>query len=155
MSQFAHCRCLFLSTFVAVGNQEISCASKELATLDPPSGFSCGSYLQNFIAQNGGYLANADATSGCQYCSFRTTNAWLQTSFNIRYSHRWRNVGIFCAFILFNVSVGHLYRRRPLTHPQTVAVYGLTYIRMHFSSILGSIRGFFASRKAARNVKDT
>jgi len=121
----------------AVGNQEISCAPKEYVSLNPPAGFSCGSYLQSFIAQDGGYLTNADATSGCQYCSFRTTNAWLQTRFNIRYSHHWRNVGIFCAFILFN----------------TAAVYGLTYIRMHFASILGSIRDFFAARKAARSTK--
>ena len=40
-----------------------------------------------------------------------------------------------------------------LKQPQTAAVYGLTYIRMHFSGILGSIRNFIASRKATRKAK--
>lgn len=146
---------LLPNNLVAVGNQEISCAAKEFVSLEPPSGLSCGSYLQSFITQNGGYLINADATSACQYCVFRTTNEWLLTRFNIRYSHRWRDVGIFCVFILFNVSFSYSWSLYLLRHLQTAAVYGLTYLRMHFSGILESIYNFFTSRKATHKTKHT
>jgi hypothetical protein len=52
----------------------------------------------------GGYIANPDATTGCNFCAFRTADQFLALQFNIEYDHRWRNVGIFCAFIVFNVS---------------------------------------------------
>ena len=47
---------------------------------------------------------NPDATSSCQFCAFRTTDQFLALSFNIRYSHHWRNAGIFLGFTVLNVS---------------------------------------------------
>ena len=73
--------------------------------IPPPSGYTCASYLDPFIASAGGYIQNPDAASGCLYCSDSTADAWLYRSFNIQYVHRWRNVGLFCAFIVFNVRV--------------------------------------------------
>lgn len=64
--------------------------------------------MQNYITNAGGYLTNPDATSGCQFCSVRTTDQFLGPSFNIVYSHHWRNLGFLMAFILFNVSVPHI-----------------------------------------------
>jgi ATP-binding cassette, subfamily G (WHITE), member 2, SNQ2 len=87
----------------AVGKQNITCTPVELVTLEPPAGQSCGNYMQNYISRVGGYLTNPDATSGCLFCSDRTTDQYLLPSFNIEYSHRWRNVGIEAAFITFNV----------------------------------------------------
>ena len=55
------------------------------------------------MSRAGGYLTNPDATTACQFCSFRTTDEFLDLSFNIKYSNRWRDVGIFIAFIAFNV----------------------------------------------------
>jgi len=89
----------------AIGHHEINCAAKEFVSLEPPSGSSCGAYLQTFIDNFGGYLTNPDATSACQFCSSRTTDQFIGSVFNIFYSHRWRNAGIFCAYILFNTTV--------------------------------------------------
>lgn len=87
----------------AIGNQEITCAPQELATVVPPSGQTCSQYMQNFIDIAGGYLQNPDASSDCLYCSARTTNELLLRNFNIEYSHRWRNVGIILGVTVFNV----------------------------------------------------
>jgi len=86
----------------ALGRRNITCSPVELVTVEPPSGMSCGQYLGPFISSAGGYLTNSDATSACEYCSFSTTDAFLGQSFNIFYSHRWRNVGLLCAYIAFN-----------------------------------------------------
>ena len=59
--------------------------------------------MDQYIARAGGYLTNPDSTSDCQFCSFRNTDEYLDLSFNIKYSHRWRDIGIFVAFIVFNV----------------------------------------------------
>lgn len=89
---------------VAIGKKQITCSPLEYVTLNPPSGSTCNQYLQSFISTAGGYIANPDATSACQYCSFRTTDEFLATSFSIFYSHHWRNTGIFIAFTGINVS---------------------------------------------------
>ena len=59
--------------------------------------------MDPYISRAGGYLTNPDSTSACQFCSFRNTDEFLDLSFNIKYSNRWRDVGIFIAFIVFNV----------------------------------------------------
>lgn len=101
----------------AIGHQQITCSSKEYSTLQPPSGSTCASYLATYISNKGGYLLNPDATSACQFCSSRTTDQFFGPKFNISYDHRWRNVGLFCAYIVFNVSA--------LTHP---AIVVLTFV---------------------------
>jgi ATP-binding cassette, subfamily G (WHITE), member 2, SNQ2 len=88
----------------AVGKQDITCMPVELVTLEPPSGQSCGNYMQNYISMAGGYLTNLIATSGCEFCSVRTTDQFLGPNFNIEYSHHWRNFGFMMVFILFYVS---------------------------------------------------
>jgi ATP-binding cassette subfamily G (WHITE) protein 2 (SNQ2) len=94
---------------LAVGNQNITCAPVELVTLEPPSGQSCGDYMQSYISRAGGYLSNPNATSGCEFCSDRTTDQFLGPSFNIEYSHHWRDFGFIMAFVVFNVSSCHLF----------------------------------------------
>jgi ATP-binding cassette, subfamily G (WHITE), member 2, SNQ2 len=88
----------------ALGKQEIICGSVELVTIQPPSGQTCQSYMETYISTAGGYLTNADASSDCSFCPISSTDQFLSGNFNIEYSHRWRNVGIICAFIVFNVS---------------------------------------------------
>lgn len=87
----------------AVGHMDINCSSKELSKLSPPSGLTCGEYMQNYIAASGGYLTNPNDTSDCMFCSSRTTDQFLSSSFNIFYSHHWRNFGLLFAYICFNV----------------------------------------------------
>jgi ATP-binding cassette subfamily G (WHITE) protein 2 (SNQ2) len=89
--------------FSAVGGQLISCSDKELVSLQPPAGESCVSFMAQYISRVGGYLTNSVATADCRFCSSRTTDEWMGPSFNIFYRHHWRDFGIFCAYILFNV----------------------------------------------------
>jgi ATP-binding cassette subfamily G (WHITE) protein 2 (SNQ2) len=92
-----------LTSIIAVGKNQITCSELEYVKLEPPSGSTCLQYLEGFISKAGGYVLNEDATSGCQYCSFRTTDEFLSTSFTIAYSHHWRNLGIVIAFTVINV----------------------------------------------------
>ncbi|KAF9531189.1 ABC-2 type transporter-domain-containing protein [Crepidotus variabilis] len=87
------------------GHEEITCAAKELVTIQPPSGEVCSSYMGPYISSFGGYLTNPDATSACQFCSARTTDQWLGPTFNMFYSHHWRDFGLFWAYILFNFAL--------------------------------------------------
>jgi ATP-binding cassette subfamily G (WHITE) protein 2 (SNQ2) len=87
----------------AVGREPIQCAQKELVTVEPPDGATCIDFLRTFISNKGGSLSNPSATSGCLFCSSATTDEFLGPQFNIFYSLRWRNLGIFCAYIAFNV----------------------------------------------------
>jgi len=88
----------------AIGKSDIRCDPKELAIVSPFSGQTCGEFFSTYISNRGGYVANESATSDCQFCSTATTDEFLSGNFNIEYAHRWRNLGIFFAFIFFNVS---------------------------------------------------
>ncbi|CAE6441888.1 unnamed protein product [Rhizoctonia solani] len=85
-----------------IGNMELTCSPTEIQTIVPPSGQTCSSYMSQYISMAGGYLANPDASSDCQFCPQSTTDTYL-ASLNMSYSHRWRNVGIMIAFAAFNV----------------------------------------------------
>ena len=61
--------------------------------------------MNTYITDNGGYLSNPDATSGCDFCTYRTSDQFLENSFNIFYSHRWRDIGLLMVYISFNVSI--------------------------------------------------
>jgi len=103
-----HCDSRFQhhNTFVlALGGQRVNCSDIEFSHIDPPSGQTCSEYLGRYISAHGGYLSNPAATSQCQFCSYRTTDEFLGNNFNIRYSQRWRNFGIFIVFIIFNVGI--------------------------------------------------
>lgn len=129
--------------FTALGRSSIQCSDVELATIEPPSGQSCSQYLNPFVSANGGYLTNGDATSGCKYCPYSTTDAFLSSSFNIFYSHHWRNVGIFAAFVVFNVSTVLTVPSEDATYhgpSQVFAIYAFTWLfRMRQP---GRVRGF-------------
>ncbi|PFH63104.1 hypothetical protein XA68_18241 [Ophiocordyceps unilateralis] len=86
-------------------DQPISCTRTEESTFDPPSGMSCGQYLQPFL-QGGapGHLDNPDALSQCQYCAYSTADQLLAGSW-IYWNDRWRNYGIFWAYIVFDILI--------------------------------------------------
>ncbi|KAG6860184.1 hypothetical protein C0995_014729 [Termitomyces sp. Mi166 len=88
----------------AIGHQDLQCSAVEYVKLNPPSGMTCAQYMNNFITFAGGYLTNPDASSACNFCSVASSDQFLALNFNIFYSHRWRNIGIMFAFIVFNVS---------------------------------------------------
>ncbi|KAG2033358.1 pleiotropic drug resistance ABC transporter [Suillus americanus] len=110
----------------AIGGQLINCASIELVQINPPSGLSCATYMDPFISFAGGYLTNPDATTECLYCPYRTTDEFMFSSFNILYSHHWRNTGIVLGVVVFNVC----------------AMFAFTYIfRIRKGSIFSLVKG--------------
>jgi len=119
--------CISLYIFVkkAVGRLPVQCASKELVTVQPPPGSTCGTFLARFISDQGGSVANPSSTSGCLFCTTVTSDQFIGPRFNIFYSQRWRNLGIFCAYIVFNIG----------------AIYMLTYL-FRIRSPLGKLTDF-------------
>ncbi|GBE83477.1 pleiotropic drug resistance ABC transporter [Sparassis latifolia] len=119
-----------------VGRNPIVCSAAELVPVEPPTGQTCSQYLGPFIDAAGGYLTNGNATSQCLYCAYSTTDAFLGKSFNIFYSLHWRDLGILCAFIGFNIA----------------AVYACTYLfRIRSGSYLNNAVGFLKRRLARRS----
>jgi hypothetical protein len=117
----------------AVGRSELTCAAVEYVTVRPPGGQSCQQFLGQYINQSGGYITNPDALDNCQYCSYRTTDQFLQSNSNIFYSHHWRNFAFMWIYIGFNVRR----RRHRFLNPrmanshlvaQIFAVFAMTYI---------------------------
>ncbi|KAK9459062.1 ABC-2 type transporter-domain-containing protein [Lipomyces oligophaga] len=81
----------------------VTCSESELSIFQPPSGQTCYEFAGAYATENMAKLSNPNATSDCGYCRWTVADQYL-TQVNIKYSHRWRNVGFICAFILFNVA---------------------------------------------------
>ncbi|KAL6453119.1 CDR2 Multidrug resistance protein CDR2 [Candida maltosa Xu316] len=84
-----------------LSNAKVVCSRKELLTIKPPSGETCDSYLGPYIANFGGYFLSNDDGS-CLFCTLDNTNEFLE-GINSPFRHRWRNFGIFVAFIFINI----------------------------------------------------
>jgi ABC-type multidrug transport system permease subunit len=89
-----------LSTGLA--NVNVTCASNEFTTFNPPAGQSCAEYMAEHITAAGGYLLDGNATANCQYCKVKETNVYL-AAIHADYGTRWRNFGILWVYVLFNV----------------------------------------------------
>ncbi|KIY49372.1 pleiotropic drug resistance protein PDR [Fistulina hepatica ATCC 64428] len=86
----------------AVAHNTVTCSSIELTTVQPPSGQTCGEYLDSYIAAAGANLINANATSDCHVCSLSSTDQFL-SALGISFSQAWRDFGILWVYIGFNV----------------------------------------------------
>lgn len=84
------------------GGRVIKCSPRELVALVPPNGKTCGEYMHNFIQTHGGYLMNETSTTLCRLCPISNSNDFL-ARYDMNPDHRWRNVGILCGYIVFNV----------------------------------------------------
>ncbi|KAL7273249.1 Multidrug resistance protein [Rhizina undulata] len=100
LSPFTYLVSAMLSTGVA--NNVVKCSSIELVTFNPPSGQTCLEYMTPYISLAGGELSNPGATEQCQFCSITSTNTFL-ASVDITYDDRWRNFGLMCVYIIFNL----------------------------------------------------
>ena len=89
-----------LSTGLA--NTNVVCRDHEFLKIVPPLGQSCESYMSTYISTAGGYLGANTNTTMCYFCPISLTNTYL-ASVNSYFSERWRNYGIFAAFIVINV----------------------------------------------------
>lgn len=94
-----------------LGDRVVTCTSGELQTFSPPAGQTCGEYMAPFFSSGGaGYLVN-NATDVCQYCAYKVGNQFFEP-LGYNFDHRWRDLGIFAAFIgsnLFLLFVGSRY----------------------------------------------
>ncbi|KIW10651.1 hypothetical protein PV08_11615 [Exophiala spinifera] len=86
----------------AVAHTLVTCANNEYVHFSPPSGQTCGEYMQPYIARSGGYLQDPGATANCSFCSTRDTDAFLSTV-SAHPNLMWRNFGIMWAYIVFNI----------------------------------------------------
>ncbi|KAH3663725.1 hypothetical protein OGAPHI_005127 [Ogataea philodendri] len=91
---------------ILLHDREVHCSAQELNYLNPPQGETCGSYLAEYFENYSGYVQNPDATSNCGVCLYRVGDEWLKTV-GMSYSHRWRNIGFFCVYIITNTVVFH------------------------------------------------
>jgi len=85
---------------VAVHDIEVVCEDAEFARFSAPPGQTCQSYTQSYIAQAGGYV-QVGAGGICEFCQYATGDQFA-AGFNVYYSHKWLDYGVFWAFILFN-----------------------------------------------------
>lgn len=82
----------------------VRCRPKELSAFTAPDGMSCGQYMEPFFARGGpGYLVS-NATQNCEYCAYRVGDEFYQP-LNMSFSNRWRDMGIFAAFIGSNLVI--------------------------------------------------
>lgn len=94
----------FVDTFVSLllHDRKVTCDTSELAPTMPLAGQTCGEFMKAFIDEYGGYLLNPSAPYVCAYCTYDSGDEFLKIQ-NMSYSHRWRNFGICCAYIAFNI----------------------------------------------------
>ncbi|CDK27585.1 unnamed protein product [Kuraishia capsulata CBS 1993] len=119
---------------VTLHKRKIQCGPLELATFNPPAGQTCEQWASAYLHTVPGYLTNADATEDCGYCQYSVGDEYLQT-LDIRYSNRWRNIGFFCCYIIFNI----------------FAMYGMYWLfRVQKMSLIGWIRSKVDQKKARR-----
>lgn len=93
---------------------KITCKPEEFAVFNPPSGQTCVAWAQDFVNAAGGYLDNPNDSASCRYCQYSVSDndTWSRDfvltpgkvgdefflPLNIRFSHRWRDVGIYVCF---------------------------------------------------------
>lgn len=82
--------------------REVVCTNQEYNTFPAPSRQDCGSYMEPFFRNGGaGYLAK-NATDLCQYCAYKVGDQFYEP-LGFSFDNRWRDLGIFAAFIVSNL----------------------------------------------------
>ena len=80
----------------------VTCRTSELQRFSAPAGQTCGDYMSNFFSNGGpGYIVN-NATSACEYCAYKVGDQFYN-ALEISFDNRWRDMGIFIAFIGSNL----------------------------------------------------
>ncbi|CEP24187.1 CDR2 [Cyberlindnera jadinii] len=88
----------------AISNANVTCSADEYRVVTPPNNTTCEAYFADYIAAAGsGYLRDPDSRSECEFCPLSSTNDWLSLN-EVNYNQKWRNLGIFCAYLGFNVA---------------------------------------------------
>ncbi|KAL4911105.1 hypothetical protein BDW74DRAFT_184620 [Aspergillus multicolor] len=116
---------------VLVHKIPMECVEREESFFSLPSGQnSCQDYAGTFLSQATGYVR--DAGNGmCAYCQYSDGDQFA-TNFNVYYSHKWRDYGIFWAFVMFNFA----------------AVFALSWLYLHG---VNDMKRWFSKRKARKS----
>ncbi|KAF3992516.1 hypothetical protein FT663_01381 [Candidozyma haemuli var. vulneris] len=85
-------------------DREVVCKDQEFAYTPSPNGEACGDYMSSFLERAGGYLQDPTNTTVCAYCQYSNADQYLET-IQTSYDNIWRNVGFYCAYIIFNLCV--------------------------------------------------
>lgn len=82
----------------------VVCSPLEFNTFPIPSGETCGSYAEKFMSVAPGYLRNLTATESCEYCAFSVGDEFY-APLALSFDNRWRDLGIFLAFVGSNLVI--------------------------------------------------
>ncbi|KAG0309809.1 hypothetical protein BGZ98_007543 [Dissophora globulifera] len=89
---------------VQLHNVPVHCKTSEFSVFNPPSGQTCAQYAADFMKTATGYINNPDDTTGCQYCLYSLGQDFYQ-GLSFDFAHRWRNLGIICVYLTFNITM--------------------------------------------------
>jgi ATP-binding cassette subfamily G (WHITE) protein 2 (SNQ2) len=85
-------------------NLPVVCKPSEFNEFRAPSGQNCGEYMADFFSRGApGYLLD-NATSVCKYCAYKVGDEFYQP-LGYEFKNRWRDLGIFAAFIGSNLVI--------------------------------------------------
>lgn len=88
----------------ALHGLEVRCKKSELNPFTAPDGQTCGEYMAAFFQQGApGYLVS-NSTQNCEYCAYKVGDEFY-APLNMSYSNRWRDMGIFIAFVGSNLFI--------------------------------------------------
>ena len=85
-------------------NLPVRCTSAEYNQFHAPQGQTCGEYMSDFFANGApGYLLD-EAANLCNYCAYKVGDEFYNP-LGYSFSNRWRDLGIFIAFIFSNLAI--------------------------------------------------
>ncbi|EDO19286.1 hypothetical protein Kpol_1036p28 [Vanderwaltozyma polyspora DSM 70294] len=87
---------------IMLHEKPVICSKKELNYFAPPSGMTCGEYMEPFLNRSTGYIVDPSSTTECAYCIYNVGDDYL-THISSSYSYLWRNFGFYWAYIGFNI----------------------------------------------------
>ncbi|KAG8423997.1 ATP-binding cassette transporter snq2 [Metarhizium acridum] len=88
----------------ALHGLRVVCTPSEVNRFTAPSNMTCGEYMTPFFERGApGYLASND-TQNCEYCAYKIGDEFYRR-LNMSFDNRWRDLGIYIAFIGSNLII--------------------------------------------------
>ncbi|KAG6001236.1 hypothetical protein E4U54_001136 [Claviceps lovelessii] len=88
----------------ALHGLKVACTSGEVNRFVAPDNTTCGEYMTPFFeAGASGYLVNNE-TQNCEYCAYGVGDEFF-TPLGLSFDNRWRDLGIFLAFVGSNLII--------------------------------------------------
>lgn len=88
----------------ALHQEPVVCQPNEFNSFTAPGDMTCGQYMEAFFASGGpGYLRNSTVQE-CDYCAYKIGDEFFGP-LQLSYDNRWRDLGIFAAYIVSNIVI--------------------------------------------------